>query len=57
MKNDARLQIRCESDWYFRLCQEAQRSNLSLTEYVKTCIALGQEAYHRQKVIEEGRRS
>ena len=56
MKNDARLQIRCESDWYFRLCQESQRSQMSLTEYVRTCIALGQEALYRQKVI-EGRKS
>ena len=52
MKNNARLQIRCESEWYFRLCQEAQRSQMSLTEYVRTCIALGQEALHRKSVLE-----
>lgn len=51
MKN-ARLQIRCTSDWYFRLCQEAQRNNMTVTQYIQTCIELGEERLRKQKTLE-----
>lgn len=52
MKNDARLQIRCKSDWYEKLKAKAEENGESLTNYVTTCIALG-ECVREGIVIQE----
>ena len=54
MKQNARLQIRCEEGWYSRLYMAALRENMSVSEYVRTCIALGEKEMQKK---EKDRRS
>ena len=46
MKNNknARLQIRCTEEWYEYLKQKAKERGESVSDYVSTCIELGQNA-------------
>lgn len=34
--------IRCESDWYAQIREHAARNKQTVTDYVVTCIALGE---------------
>ena len=53
MKNNVRLQIRCEESWYVKLAAAAQREGLNVSEYVRTCIALGEDQLRKKKTIEK----
>ena len=55
MKQSARLQIRCEEAWYLRLAAQAQQSGMTVSEYVRTCIALGSDQYQKKLRIERGK--
>ena len=53
MKNNVRLQIRCEEDWYVRLSAEAERNGMTVSEYVRTCISLGRTQFERRILLEK----
>ena len=42
MKNNARLGIRCGEDWLDKIKDKAAKNGETLTQYVTTCIALGE---------------
>lgn len=43
MKNDDRLGIRCPKDWLDALRAKAAEKGETVTQYVTTCIALGEQ--------------
>lgn len=52
MKNDARLGIRCNEDWLDKIKEKAANNGETLTQYITTCIALG-ECVREGIIIEE----
>ena len=42
IKKTARLAFRCTPDWIEQVKQRAQERGEDLTEYITTCIALGE---------------
>lgn len=52
MKNDARLGIRCSEDWLDKIKEKAANNGETLTQYITTCIALG-ECVREGIIIEE----
>ena len=52
MKNDARLGIRCSEDWLDNIKEKAANNGETLTQYITTCIALG-ECVREGIIIEE----
>ncbi len=46
----ARLQIRCTEEWYEYLKQKAKERGESVSDYVITCIALGQDSLHQEEM-------
>ena len=43
MKNDERLGIRCPKDWLDAVKAKAAEKGETVTQYVTTCIALGEQ--------------
>lgn len=43
MKNDERLGIRCPKDWLDAIKAKAAENGETVTQYVTTCIALGEQ--------------
>lgn len=56
MKSDARLGIRCNEDWLEKIKRKAAENGETLTQYVTTCIALG-ECVREGIIIEEDEES
>lgn len=56
MKSDARLGIRCREDWLDKIKEKAAKNGETLTQYVTTCIALG-ECVREGIIIEEDEES
>jgi len=52
VKNDARLGIRCSEDWLDKIKEKAANNGETLTQYITTCIALG-ECVREGIIIEE----